>query len=230
MSTPVGKISKPEAEAYRKGRKLYLVPLFLVSPEPPDDLREKLEQYWNGAEEHIARLEAALGPVNRIYHETVYLPGEEGAKLIEGLNPGGYRLISRRCQGGAILEPTEDWALLEESSDWQGCLSLGLVSQKASSTVFQAYLEVTSKRYEHIASRIDETLGQEESAILMVGDNHRVQFPSDIQVFYVAPPVLNDLRRWVEDRLRQGVGREEEQARDEGVPEGHPGREERPGE
>jgi hypothetical protein len=53
-----------------------------------------------------------------------------------------------------------------------------------------------------MASRIDDTLEEEESAILVIGDNHRVQFPSDIQVFYVAPPALNDLRRWTDDRMR----------------------------
>ena len=205
MTTPLGEISKPEAEQYRKGRKLYLVPLFLAPAEPPPDLQEKLERYWTGAQEHIARLEAALGPVDRIYHETVYLSGEEGAKQVEQINPGGYRLVDARRQAGAQLEATEDRALVEEGSDWQLCLSVGLVSQKASSTVVEAYLDVTSQRYTFIASRIDETLKEDESAILVIGDHHRVQFPSDIQVFYVAPPALDELRRWVTDRLRQGA-------------------------
>ncbi|MCE2462957.1 MAG: hypothetical protein J4F46_03450 [Dehalococcoidia bacterium] len=92
-------------------------------------------------------------------------------------------------------------AMIEESSDWQRCLSIGLISQKAYSTILQAYMDVTGLRYEYMASRIDDTLKEEESAILVVGDNHRIQFPSDIQVFYVAPPALNDLRRWINDRM-----------------------------
>ena len=66
--------------------------------------------------------------------------------------------------------------------------------------MFEAYLEVTNRRYQHIASHIDETLKEDESSILVIGDDHRVQFPNDIQVFYVAPP-LNDLRRWISDRM-----------------------------
>ena len=201
MTTPLSEIRKPEAEGYKNSRKLYLVPLFLTPPDPPPDLHEMVDRYWSGAREHVARLEAGLGPVNRIYHETVFLAGEEGVKLVQQLNPGGYSLINARCQGGAELEATEDQAMVEESSDWQRCLSIGLMSQRAYSTILQAYMDVTSRRYEYMASRIDDTLKEEESAILVVGDNHRIQFPSDIQVFYVAPPALNDLRRWVSDRV-----------------------------
>jgi len=203
MSTPLGEIHRPEAERFRKGRKVYLVPLFLAPPGPPDDLKERLERYWSGAQEHVARLEAALGPVNRIYHEAIFLPGEEGEKLVEQLNPGAFPLIRARCQAGAQLEATEDRALVEESSDWQRCLYVGLISEKASSIVLQAYLEVINQRYQHISSRINDTLQRDESAILVIGDNHRVQFPADIEVFYVAPPALNDLRRWLDDRLRR---------------------------
>ena len=200
----LGEIQKPEAERFKRGRKVYLVPLFVAPPEPPEDLQQMLERYWSGAQEHIGRLESALGPINRIYHETVFLSGEEGAKLVEELNPRGFPLVRTRWQAGAELEATEDEAMVEETSDWQRCLSVGLISHKASSTVFQAYLEVTNRRYEHIASRINETLKEDESAILVIGDNHRVQFAADIQVFYVAPPALDELRRWLDDRLRHG--------------------------
>ena len=204
MTIPLGEIQKPEAERFKKGRKLYLVPLFVTPPEPPADLQEKLEQYWAGAHEHIARLEAALGPVNRIYHETVFLSGDDGRKLVEQLDPQGSILVRDRCEAGAQLEATEDRAQVEESSDWQRCLSMGLVSQKASSTVLQSYLDVTNQRYQFIASRINDTLKEDESAILVIGDDHRIQFSEDIQVFYIAPPALNNLRRWINDWLREG--------------------------
>ena len=209
MTVPLGEIQKPEAERFKEGRKLYLVPLFLTPKEPPPDLQEKLERYWSGAQEHIVRLEGALGPVNHIYHETIFVSGEEGEKLVEQLNPGGYLLVHDRCQAGAQLEATEDQTLVEESADWQRCLYVGLVSQKASSTVLQAYLDVTNQRYQHISSRINETLKEDESAILVIGDNHRVQFPEDMHVFYVAPPALDELRRWINDRLKEGEQTEE---------------------
>ena len=211
MTTPLGEIHKPEAERFKKGRKLYLVPLLHGPYGTPSELEEKLDRYWSGAEEHIARLEVALGPVSRIYHETVFLSGEEGAKLVEQINGRGYYLVHTRCQVGAQLEATEDRALVEESSDWQRCLTVGLVSDKAASTVLQAYLDVINKRYEEIASRIDGTLKEDESAILFIGDNHRVQFPGDIQVFYIAPPALDELRRWISDRLKERESGQEPQ-------------------
>ena len=39
MSTPLGEIQKPEAEQYRKGRKLYLVPMFAAPLDSPPDLK-----------------------------------------------------------------------------------------------------------------------------------------------------------------------------------------------
>ena len=200
MSTPLGEIQKPEAERFKKGRKLYLVPMFVSPPDPPADLPKLLHRYWTGAREHIGRLESSLGPVNRIYHEAVFLSGEEGVKLVEQLNPQGHTLVSQKFDSGAQMEATEDREMVEESSDWQRCLSLGLASVKASSTLLKAYFEIIEQRYQHIASKINESLGEDESAVLIIGDNHRVQFPSDIEVFYIAPPALNDLRRWVSER------------------------------
>ena len=140
---------------------------------------------------------------------------------MEQMNPFGFPLVRHSCQVGAQLEATEDRALVEESSDWQRCLYVGLVSQKASTTVLQAYMDTINKRYEYIASRISETLKEDESAILIIGDNHRVQFPGDIQVFYVSPPALNDLRRWMDDRSREAArAGAEEEVREEAEEEG----------
>ena len=201
--TTLSRMPKPDAERFRKGRKLYLVPLFVVPMEVPEDLSGLLDRYWTGSHQHIANLESALGPVSRIYHETVFLPGEEGAMLVEQINPRGYGMLRERLDAGAALEALEEQALVEESTDWQRCLTVGLVSQKVTALAMQSYIDVTGKRYESMASKIDETLGEDESGILLVGDNHRVQFPSDIEVFYVSPPALNDIRRWIDDQMKE---------------------------
>jgi hypothetical protein len=31
-------------------------------------------------------------------------------------------------------------------------------------------------------------------------ENHQVQFPPDVQVFYIAPPALDEIRRWLRER------------------------------
>jgi hypothetical protein len=30
----------------------------------------------------------------------------------------------------------------------------------------------------------------------LISERHQVQFPTDIEVFYVAPPALDEFRRW----------------------------------
>ena len=58
-----------------------------------------------------------------------------------------------RREAGAELEPTEDQSLVMESSDWQRCMAVGLMTEKASTTVIEAYREVTNGRYQYIAYR-----------------------------------------------------------------------------
>ena len=100
------------------------------------------------------------------------------------------------------MESTDERALLEESSDWQRCLSIGLMSEKVYKLALDSHQEATKLRYEHIGQRIDTTLADKEIGVLFIGQDHRVQFPTDIQVFYVSPPSLDEYRRWAEEQMR----------------------------
>ncbi len=193
---------KPQAEQFRANRKLFLVPTFIFGPDAPEEGQRLLDQYWSELRDHIYRLERSLGQVLHVYHETVFSDGEEGMRLIESLDPRGYSFIQALCQSTAKLEATEDRALVEESSDWQRCIAIGLASEKVSRLAWQGYQEATQKRYEHISARINETLKEGEAGVLFIREDHRVQFPPDVQVFYVAPPALDALKRWISDRLR----------------------------
>ena len=62
------------------------------------------------------------------------------------------------------------------------------------------WLEASKKRNERIASQIDETLNEDESGILFMREGYQIQFPSEIEVFYVAPPALDEIKRWFRDR------------------------------
>ena len=217
MSTPLADIGKPAASSYQKGRKLYLVPFYTgpnrqemtLADEGSEEAAEAnrtldefeglLARYWVGADQHITRLEESLGKADRLYHEHLDSAGEEGEELLEKINPLGAKLLKRRASAGAVLEATEDRDTLTEIGDWLACATAGLRSEKATTMVYQAYAEANAKRYEHIASRIDQTLQEDEAGILVIRDDHRVQFPTDLQVFYVAPPALNELRKWIND-------------------------------
>jgi hypothetical protein len=199
MAQELGKIEKPAAEEYLAGKKIFFVPLIFSSHELPVEYLEKCGRYWEQADAQIANLESGLGAVKTIFHELVADSGETGLKSLEQLKIGSSKLVSTRMQKGASLELTEDNDILTELMDWSRCLSLGLRNQKVFSTIYAAYTEANKKRYESISKIISEGLKENEVCIVILGENHRVQFPSDAQIFYVAPPALDETKRWLRD-------------------------------
>jgi hypothetical protein len=200
MTEELGKIEKPPVEEFKKGRKLYFVPLIYRSEEPPEEYLEKFNRYWEQVEKQITELELKLGKVNRIYHELILAGGEDGSKTIKELNDKSHEIIQTCLDKGAQLEAVEEGDLLTEFMDWSRCLIVGLQNQKVLTKVYESYTEVSKKRNEYIAGKIDETLKADEIGILLMRENHQVQFPSDIQVFYVAPPALDEIKRWLRER------------------------------
>ena len=61
MSEQLSKIEKPSAEQYVEGRKLYFIPLIFSPAEPPADLLEKINRYWDQVEEQVTNLEIITG-------------------------------------------------------------------------------------------------------------------------------------------------------------------------
>jgi hypothetical protein len=200
MAQELGKINKPEAASFKQGRRLLLVPLIYSYKDTPSEYTEKYELYWKQAVGHIANLEAKIGNVSRVYHESISLSGNDGLKIMEGLNPKSCQIANQKCRDGATLEVIEDKELAEETIDWERCLFIGFLSDKVARKVSEFYIEASRKRYEHISKRIDETLEANEIGVLFIREGHLVQFPEDIEVFSVSPPTLDEIRRWLRDR------------------------------
>ena len=200
--TTLSQFPRPEAGQYAGRRKLFLVPLFAFPPGIHEDGAQLLERYWSEVRDHVSNLERSLGAVSHVFHETVFSEGDEGLKMVEALNPGASGFVQAMCRSTASLEATEDRDLVEENSDWQRCISIGLMSQKVISAALDGYRDTTQKRFEHMGARIEETLGEGEVGVLFVREDHGLQFPSDIQVFYVAPPGLDALKRWMDAQMR----------------------------
>ena len=93
----------------------------------------------------------------------------------------------------------ESVELLSEYMDWNRCLSLRLSNQKVLTKVYEFYDEALKSREEWIGKGVDLTLGESEFGLLIMRENHKIQFPSDIEVFYVAPPSLDEIKRYVRD-------------------------------
>ncbi|MFH0846586.1 MAG: hypothetical protein V1894_00810 [Chloroflexota bacterium] len=199
MSEALGKIEKPEAQDFKQGKKLFLVPLVFMPVEMDAGLMKLIQRYWEEAEAHLKMLEEKLSQAKKLYHELITGAEEKGLKDIEKLSGDSFELIKRRIESGARLEKTEDEALLGEFLDWGRCLALGLQSEAAFSLIYDAYVKVQKKRNEFIVGKINETLGQGEAGILFIREGHGLQFPVDIQVFYVAPPALDEIKRYLRE-------------------------------
>jgi hypothetical protein len=221
MPEQLGKIERLEAERFKQGKKLYLVPLVYSTEEAPDEYKEKCNRYWQQVSEQLANLASKIGRVNWVYHESIFQSGDDGVKAMERLNPSGYQIAKTQCDNGAIFETVEEEELFEEVMDWQRCLMLGFMSDKVASKVSEFYVEATKKRNEYIAKKISETLKEDEAGLLFIREEHSVQFPSDIEVFSIFPPALDDIHRWYRDqaRLRTEQMAEESKGKTEGEAE-----------
>jgi len=213
MPEELGRIEKPPAERFAKGRKLYLVPLVYSSKDTPPGYNEKTSHYWQQVKEQLSNLEAKIGKVNRVYHEMISLADEKGMKVMERLNLESYQIGKGKCDNGAVLEVIENEELLAESVDWGKCLWIGLTSLKVASKVSEFHVEALKKRYEFMAKRIDETLQSDETGLLFISEGHSLQFPNDIEVFSVFPRALDEIHRWMRDQA--GKEQETEPKKDE---------------
>jgi hypothetical protein len=210
MTEQIGKVEKPPVEHFKGKRKLYLVPLIYSSDDVPTEYKEKCSHYWQQVAEQLSNLEAKIGNIARIYHESISLSGEDAIKAVGELNSSSYQIVKSKCDNGAIFESIEEKELLEEAIDWERCLLFGFMSEKVASKVSEFYIEASKKRYELMAKKMDETLKDDEVGLLFIREGHRLQFPADIEVFSVFPPALDEIHRWLRDRSKV----EEEQVKE----------------
>ena len=199
MTQELGRVERPAAEQCRGRRKLLLVPL-VYSPAPDDPGgAAALQNYWEQMQTQVAALENALGGLQRIYHETVTASEEEGMEQLQAGDRRSHAFVSGKRESGAVLEATEDIEILLETLDLQRCLMIPLTSPTVASRLQEWHAEANRRRYEHIAARIDRTLTEDGASLLLISERHQVQFPSDIEVFYVSPPALDEFRRWLQN-------------------------------
>ncbi len=199
MAEELGRIEKPSAEDFAGTRKLIIIPLVFSGKDAPEDFQEIYERCWEQIDQQVKNLELKLGEASRIYHEMIFNGGEEGMKIIEQLNPKSHQMVKARDETGAGLQPVEDPDLALEHMDWERCLMVAM-GQNVRGKIAEFHRESSTKRYQHMARKIDETLGQNEVGLLFVREGHPIQFTSDMEVFNVYPPAMDELNRWMRDK------------------------------
>ncbi|PZC45943.1 MAG: hypothetical protein DK302_000469 [Chloroflexi bacterium] len=202
MAEKLTEILRPKASSYKGGRKVYLVASMFGFQGIPDDLKLKLETYWTDVRNQIENLEQSLTKVTRVYHEGVFESGQSGLDSVNDINSYAHSFINILCKSTATLESLEDKKLVQEEYDWRLCSSAGLTSETVYSLIIKNLEESTVKRWAHASKVIDSTIPKDEAALLIVNENHKIQFPDDIQVFYISPPSFDGIKRWVDDQIK----------------------------
>ena len=202
MTQQLSQIPRPRASSYEGKKNLFLVPNYIAAPGLPQEAQELIEKYWSDVRDSIGNLERSLGTVSRVYHEMICAEGDEGLQHLDVLNPTACTLARAMCQSTADMRSLEDAELVAEHSDWQRILSMGPASQKVLQASIEGYQATLAGRYQSIADRIANDLAEDECAVLFIREDHHVQFPSDVQVFYVAPPSLDTLKRYLENYFK----------------------------
>jgi hypothetical protein len=205
MASELGKIEKPAVSEFAGGRKLFFVPLIFSGRDVPPEYIGKYDKYWDQAESQVGSLELKLGLVHHVYHELIAAGDGEGLKMLGTLNDRSQQLVRNRLDKGADLVAVEDGELLAEFMDWSRCLATSPQNQKVFTEIYTHYVTAAQKRNEHIQKQIVETLKENQTGLLVMREGHHLQFSPDIRVFYVAPPALDDLRRWLRDQEAAGA-------------------------
>ena len=192
--TILGPTGKTDSRQFDGKRKLLLVPLVSVPPGMNDDQGDLLDRHWESVESQINNLEKSLGTVSSIFHEMLYGERDQVESLLEQVSPRSFSIVKKITESSGILKATEDPDILMEMTDWQRCLSIGLMSQVAYKLVSEKYQGLSQSRFEKIGEVIDREMEEDSVGLVFISEDHRVQFANDIQVFYVSPPTHNDLK------------------------------------
>ncbi len=207
----LGDVGRPSAAEFAGQRKVLLVPFVSAMGEEEDaELRGLVERYWSEAEAQVRNLERQLGSVTRLYHEGAVAGGEAELAMMERANPAAYPFVKGAVERGAELRATEDAEALLEAIDLQRCLLVVQASRAVAERLREWLGDARKRRYDAIARAIGETLPEGGVGLLVISQDHQVQFPADMRVFYVAPPALDQLERRLRDRLAVPAESEDE--------------------
>jgi len=149
--------------------------------------RKTVSMFWDSI---TAFFEAMPVRGFKIYQDGMVANGEIAEKIIEeGIRSGSknYEIIRKLMEKGAVLQKTEDPALVKEERDWLLRITqAGTLPEK-----LKAYLgfrgakdHLLKRRDSYIAETINSTLGQGGTGILFIGAYHEIipRLDPDIRV------------------------------------------------
>jgi len=155
-----------------------------------DEHQKTVSEFWSS----IARFFNSLEVSNfKIYQDGLVAAGEDGLKIVnEGVRQGSvnYEIISGLLRRGAILMKTEDISLVRREYGYIKKLTGARSLRESKTAAFRyklAQRKLLEERDNFIASTIDGTLRDGDTAILFIGAYHEVlsKLPADMRVVQV---------------------------------------------
>ncbi len=195
----LGSTGKADAQNFENKRKLFLVPNLPTPPEIQETNASLLTKHRNQIQDNIESLEKSLGPVRYIFHELIHDSDENAIAALDTISPQHKHICERICESSGKFIATDDQQLLFQMMDLQRCLSVGLISQEVYKLISESFEKTINDRNQHIAKIIDQNIKDNEVGLLFISEDHKIQFPSDLQVFYISPPTYNELKSVISD-------------------------------
>jgi hypothetical protein len=198
----LGKIEKPEAEGFKKKKKLYCVRNLYLAEDAPDEYKTLFNTYWNEVSQHIEKMETA-GKILKIFCENISVSGKEALDILGKMNERALQLIKKKLEEGGTLFPLEHDEIFGPFLDWGNCLMV-VRTRDVFDRVYEFYTTLLNKRFEHILETIEKNLSAGEAGLLLMRDEDRakIQFPPDIEVFLVTPPSYDNILKWLREQLK----------------------------
>jgi len=212
MAQKLGQIEKPKVAVFLGSRKLFCLPLIpsIKIEEGSEDLRKSIDLFWREAGKQIDDLERA-GKVSYVFYESVTKDSEAGLEMVKQISEQSFSIVKEKLGQGAELVIIEDEDILGEFVDWSVCLSVVRKSQKVFDKILEFYSDASKRRCEGNAKIIDDTLKSGETGLLIMREENRMQIqsylPSDIEVFLIHPPALNDFQRCFRDYWKNQINK-----------------------
>ncbi|MFA5363597.1 MAG: hypothetical protein WC325_00250 [Candidatus Bathyarchaeia archaeon] len=208
LAQKLGEIQKPAVDSFVLAKKLFCLPLIprFESETIQKVLQQSIDLFWQQADKQVSELERT-GKVSYIFYESVTADGDVGLDVIKQINDQSYNLVKEKLGQGAKLVSIEEEETFNEYLDWSICLSVVRKSYSVLNKILGFHQEISKKRVENIAKKIQDTLQSGETGLLVMTDENRLQVQSllsdDIQVFLVRPPALNDIEHFFRDYMKQ---------------------------
>ena len=154
----------------------------LIGSKIHEDLAKK---FWLEVEVQISLLERNFGEVRKIYREANYLDGEAGLKNLQAIDAKEYQFIKGKFEKGATLKALEDKEILLELTDFQ----LFLTIRSSGKEVLERCAFPSS--FQKVSA-----VGETGILLMRKEEGMRIQFPPEINVILVRPPVSSEMEKW----------------------------------